>query len=421
MGHLLSARTPALEEPIRVSMADQTLARYVNELGVLTLLRTQGPASRADLARKLSLTPATITRLVSELLARKLVEELRAGGAASDVSREIGRPGVSLRLRASGAYFLGVEIGVGIVRIALLDLSASEAFSATYAVSDQISPDEAVDLIASELKKLQRNPHFKGRIRSMGVTVPGLVQLDGFIVHLPMLGWKEISFTQLLSKKIALPCVVENNANAAAFGSIYTQPALPSICTIFLKIGSGCGGAAIVNGRLLRGAAGTAGELGHIRLTEHGHRCSCGQKGCLESWVNLAALARAWGSGKGAAGKDLFTLPTRIVAAAKAGEGLAIDAISSLVDHLILGVVSLVNIFNPTTVMLGGAMKPVLEWRLGHIRKGVVAGIVPGTLVPNVLLSPLGDFECAIGAACLAHHRAFDISNVDLAENDSRS
>jgi predicted NBD/HSP70 family sugar kinase len=399
-------------------MADQTLARFVNELRILTLLRTHGPASRADLARKLSLTPSTITRLVSELEQRELVREVRQAAVARGVVRDVGRPGVSIELEPSGGYFLGVEIGVGIIRIALLDLSATVVSSTAHSVSKTLTPREAVDQIAAGLKALERDRRFKGRIRSMGVTVPGLVQLDGFIVYLPILGWKNVNFTELLKRKISLPCLVENNANAAAFGSVYTQPSIPSLCTIFLKLGTGCGGAAIINGRLLRGATGTAGELGHIRLTQHGHRCHCGQIGCLESWVNLSALSRAWRGTEEISSEDANELPAKIVDAAAAGDPAAKKAIQSLLDHLSLGIVSLVNIFNPSTIMLGGAIQPILKPRLDDIRGTVARGIVPGITIPDVRVSPLGEFECAIGAACLAHHNAFDISKVDLVEHD---
>jgi len=398
-------------------MADQTLVRYVNERSVLTLLRTEGPASRAKLARRLSVTPATITRLVSELTQRKLVHEIE-GSTQTGSTREPGRPGVSITLRPDGAYFLGVEIGVGILRFSLLDLAAAVVASTERVVPPQITPAEAVKSIAGHLARLELNPRFQGKIRSAGVTVPGLVTSEGFVVHLPILGWRNVNLLEMLGKSIPLPCLVENNANAAAFGSVYTQPILPSVCTIFLKLGTGCGGAAIVNGRLLRGASGTASELGHIRMTEDGHVCSCGQKGCLESWVNLAALARTFRGTDKLSPAKYATLPVDVVAALKAGNSKAIAAVDSVAHFLSLGIISLVNIFNPSTIMLGGAMRPVLEERLDTIQARVAKSIVPGTRVPEVRLSQLGQFECAVGAATIAHHHAFDISNVDVREQE---
>jgi predicted NBD/HSP70 family sugar kinase len=394
-------------------MADQTLAKYVNELHILTMLRTQGAASRADIARRLLVTPATITRLISKLAERELVREIH-DPIQKAATREPGRPGVNIALNPNGAFFLGVEIGVEILRFTLLDLAASVVMSSESLVLRKITPAEAVRAIADHVAKLERSTRFRGKIRSAGVTVPGLVTSEGFIVYLPILGWKNVNLLEMLGKATKLPCLVENNANAAAFGSVYTQPSLPSTCTIFLKLGTGCGGAAIINGRLLRGANGMAGEFGHIRMTEHGHRCSCNQVGCLESWVNLAALARSFRGTDRLNRAKYAALPTAVVAAAEAGDPAALAAIDSFSHYLSLGIISLVNIFNPTTIMLGGVMRPVTEWGLEAIQAQVANGIVPGIKIPEVRLSLLGNYECAVGAAALAHHHAFDISKVDL-------
>ncbi len=396
-------------------MADQTLAKHVNELSILTMLRTQSPASRADIARRLAVTPATITRLVAALIERELVQEVRGPGQTA-TTRDVGRPGVGIALNPHGAYLLGVEIGVGVLRYAVLDLAASVVASSETPAPKAITPAAAIQAIAGQVATLQDDARFRGRIRSVGVTVPGLVTSEGFIIYLPILGWTNVDLGALLGEAIGLPCLVENNADAAAFGAVYTQPSLPRICTIFLKLGTGCGGAAIINGRLLRGATGTAGELGHIRLTERGRRCSCGQTGCLESWVNLAALAHSFRGTDDLDDAAFAALPADVVNAAAAGDGAALAAIETLSHYLTLGIVTLVNIFNPTTIMLGGVMRPVLEHCLEALQAGVIAGIVPGTRAPDVRLSQLGTLECAIGAASIAHHHTFDLSIVDLSE-----
>jgi predicted NBD/HSP70 family sugar kinase len=392
-------------------MANQTLARYLNEISILTLLRTHGPMSRADMARRLSLTPATITRLISKLSLRELV---RKSDIPNVTTHGPGRPGTSIALNPNGAFFLGIEIGVGVLRYALLDLAAFVVASSEILVSRQITPEEAVKVIASHVIKLKRNARLRGKIRSAVVTVPGLVTSEGFVVSLPILGWRNINLLEILGGKIGLSCLVENNANAAAFGSVYTQPSLPNICTIFLKLGTGCGGATIIDGQLLRGSTGTAGELGHIRITEHGHPCSCGQFGCLESWVNLGALARSFHGTDKLTAAQYAALPAEVIARADSGNPVAVAAIDSLSHYLSLGIITIVNIFNPTTIIIGGVMRPIFERRLTAIQASVADGIVPGTRVPQVQLSSLGTLECAIGAASIAHHHAFDLSRLNL-------
>lgn len=391
-------------------MADQTLARHVNERRILTALRIHGEASRAELARRLSLTPATITRLVANLegqdLVRDLVEEQQ-----DQAVREPGRPGVRVALNPDGAFFVGVEIGVGVIRIAWIDASVGVVGSVERRVSTDITLEPAVELIADQCALLQANPRFRGKVRCVAVTVPGLVDAEGFVVHLPILSWRNVNLLETLSAAVSLECFVENNANAAAFGAVYIQPALKGDHVIFLKVGTGCGGASIINGRLLRGSHGTAGEFGHLRVTEHGHRCSCGQIGCLESQVNLDALQRALCASGGLDSEELAALPAAVVDAAEAGDARAIEAIDSVLHHLSLGVVSLVNIFNPATVMLGGLMRPVLDYGLDEMRRRIAEGIVSGIARPDLRLSELGVLECAVGAAAIAHHRSFDISN----------
>jgi len=398
-------------------MADQTLARYVNELSILTMLRTRGAATRADMARRLSITPATVTRLVSELSRRELLREV-GERATNGAVREPGRPGVGIELNSEAAYFLGVEIDVGVLRYALIDLSASLVASSEVSAPRSAKPATVVGKIADFVRTLERESRFKRKVKSVGVTVPGLVTSDGFVVNLPILCWKRLDLLAILKEQVPLPCIVENDANAAAFGAHYTQPSLPTDSAIFLKLGTGCGGAAIINGRLLRGGTGTAGEFGHIKIANQGHLCSCGQVGCLEASVNLAAVARSFRGSDDLSEADFLALPAEVVRAVGAGDKTARKTIRALARQLGSGIVALVNIFNPTTIVLGGVMSPILEFCVDDIRSRIAAGIVPGTTVPEVRLSHLGIFDCAIGAASIAHHHLFDISNLELSERD---
>ena len=258
-------------------------------------------------------------------------------------------------------------------------------------------------------------------MRSVGVTVPGLATSDGFVVNLPILGWKNLDLSAILKEQIRLACLVENDANAAAFGALCAEPTLSTECTIFLKIGTGCGGAAIINGRLLRGAAGTAGEFGHIQVSKHRRRCSCGQFGCLEAAINLAAVAYDYKGSDDLTEEELLVLPGEIARCAAADDDAALKTVRSFARQLSAGIIALVNIFSPTTIILGGLMSPILELCLEDIRSRVTTGIVPGTRVPDVRLSVLGILDCAIGAASIAHHHLFDISNFELSTRNRLS
>ena len=389
------------------AVADQTLAKYVNERSILTLLRARGQASRAEISRSLGLTQATISRLTSQMIARGLLREVSV--PASGREREPGRPGIALEVNPTGAWFLGVEVGVTVLRVVLLDLCGNVAEAVETRLDESPAPEEAAAMIGREIRRLTARPAYRDRVMGVGVTVPGLVTTEGFVVNLPILGWKTTDFRALLAAVTDLPVTIENNANAAAFGAVYTQPGLVAPLTVFLKLGTGCGGAAIVGGRLLRGADGTALELGHLNIGALGPVCSCGQRGCLETWVNLAALGRAMG-----AEGDLSALPEQVASACDRGEARAVAAVSDIGAHLATGLISLVNVFNPAQIVLGGAMVPVLRRALPGLKAALATRIIPGTRIPEILISPLGPFECAIGAACISHHMSFDVSNVEI-------
>jgi predicted NBD/HSP70 family sugar kinase len=390
-------------------MADQTLAKFVNELRILTMLRTQGQTTRANIARRLKLTPATITRLINSLEERGLVRDVQIEKLPGP-AREPGRPGVGVVLNSEGAYFLGVEMGVGVLRFALVDLRVDVVDAAEFHVMESITPPQVVKMIVKHLALLERDTRFHGKIGGLGVTVPGLVNSGGHIVHLPVLGWKDVNLLGLIKGAVQVPVFVENNANAAAFSSVYAEPMLGGSCAIYLKLGTGCGGAAIVNGRLLRGAGGMAGEFGHIRIADQGSKCYCGQQGCLETFVNLRALARFYCGTDSLTETEFAALPADVAAKASAGDVKAAQALDELCLYLSMGIISMVNTFNPATVTLGGTMRPAIEGYMAHIQRRVADAIVPGMTVPEIRMSGHGNMECAVGAAAIAHHHTFDVS-----------
>jgi predicted NBD/HSP70 family sugar kinase len=392
-------------------MANQSLVRYVNARRVVTLLRIEGPSSRADIARRLSLTRSTITNVVDDLLRRKLLIEMPQ--QKTEGRRELGRPGINVRLNPAGAYFLGAEIDVGVVRFALLDLAGNVA-ETRMVDAETTRPEDAVERIADVHAALEQRPKHRGRIRALGLTVPGLVRSDGLVVHLPVLGWKNVKLLQLAAAQIDTPLFIENNTNAAAFGEVYTHPGPNRDFIVYLKLGIGCGGAAIMNGRLMRGGRGTAAEFGHMRVADTGPLCSCGRRGCLESFVNLAALAAGFAPGQKFEMSELVALSAKVAKAERAGVPRAREIVESITAHLVTGLVSLTNIFNPAEIVLGGLMRPLFAPHMPKLAQGVRSGIVPGMAVPQLRLSAGEEFECAIGAASIAHHESFDVSNIEL-------
>jgi len=297
------------------------------------------------------------------------------------------------------------------MRFALVDMAMEPARTKVINLSRPLSPRQAIRHIATFLAACERDPHFQGRIRAIGVTVPGLVRSDGFVLHLPILGWRDVNFLALAGQHFDIPVSIENNANAAAFGEVYRYPKQSDDLILFLKLGNGCGGAAIIDGRLLRGTSGVATEFGHMRVANGGPRCHCGQIGCLETHVNLEALARYLAEAGAAPDAD----PTAVAGTVRRGDAAARSAVRKLAHYLAIGMVNLTNLFNPSDIVLGGTLRPVLELSLDTLRQQVAAGIVSGVKPPAIVLSQSDLFECAIGAAAIAHHEQFDTTALSLA------
>ena len=250
-------------------MTNQGFIRNMNQRRILTLLRREGRLSRAEIARRLSLTRSAITYLADGLLTEKLVAEAPPDAGDPQI-RDAGRPGVALSLNPTGHYFLGVEIGVTEMRFALVDMTLAPVLTKTVTLHKPPKPAEAIQAIDTFFKECATEKRYRGRIRAIGVTVPGLVRSDGLVLHLPILGWREVNFLALAKRTFDIPIAIENNTNAVAFGEVYRHPKLSHDLVLFLKLGNGCGGAAIIDGSLLRGTSGVATEFGHMRVADSG-------------------------------------------------------------------------------------------------------------------------------------------------------
>lgn len=392
-------------------MANHTFVKNLNERRILTLLRMESELTRAEVARRLSLNRSTVTNLVDGLLERNLLTVNEKVSYASNVRPDTGRPGVNIALNPSGCFFVGVEIGVEVLRFVLFDMSLCVVEKAQVRIAPPHTPEKAVQQISAQLIKYQRDAGYGNLIQSVCVTVPGLVRNDGLVVNLVIVGWRDVDFLGLLAKKLSVPVQIENDANAAAFGEVYCHPKQIQGLTVFLKLGIGCGGAVIINDRILKGSSGFGGDFGHMRILQDGPLCNCGQTGCLEPLVSLKALQNYLDGESASTNAE----PEEIAAYAASGNASAIAAARHLERYLSIGLISLTNIFNPKNIILGGEMRPIIAFVLSDLRNSVAAGIIPGIPAPNINLSQNGEFECAIGAAALVHQQEFDESSVGLA------
>ena len=273
----------------------QTLRR-LNRRAILNQLR-RGPLSRADLARATGLAKSAVSRLVEELLQEGLLEE---GPAAPS---PLGRPPTLLRLKPRARMALGAEVGVEGTVLVALDWQGQVAWSKEWAHA----PEEDLHARIQRLL-LEVRPHLQDAL-GLGITLPGVVAGRRLLLA-PNLGWREVDLSPHLAA-LPLPVALENDAKASALSEVFLHGE-QNLAYVVLSTGLGVG--VVAEGRLLRGATGAFGEVGHW-LGEGVSPCRCGRRGCLEVALGLETLVKRYR----ALGGTASTLEG-LLAGARAGE-----------------------------------------------------------------------------------------------------
>lgn len=233
---------------------------------------------------------------------------------------------------------------------------------------------------------------------AIGCGAPGTVDAAaGVLLQPPNLpDCRELPLGRLLGEAYGVPVAVENDANAAALGEWCRGAGRGSRNLLYLTLSTGIGGGIVSDGHLQRGAGGTAGEVGHMIVAPGGPLCGCGNHGCWEQMASGTALGRL-GGGTGES----------VVAAARAGEARALQAVGEVVRYAGIGFLNLIHILGPETVVVGGGLAhawdliigPAAQWALQHAFAAAAAAC---RFVP----AALGDDVGAIGAAVAALHAA---------------
>lgn len=323
------------------------------------------PLSRIQLARKTQLSSTTITNLVAELIEQGIVIEDKT--ACEDEQRPVGRPRTGLSLVPNARYVVGVHIGVGLYRVALMNLRAEITCSKIVNFDISIPADEVLQRISADIHELLSGCGLDRRlILGIGVGASGLVDyLNGVNIFAPNLDWHHVSIRDYLEKQTGLPTVVENNVRAMALGEAYFGSGREAQSLAFVYGRTGVGAGFVVEHQLFRGSNTGAGEIGHMILApENGEFCRCGNRGCLETLVSETVLLRKARQAAQAnpAGlladlllRDEETHPIeRLFLAARQGDADALEIVESAARWLGIALANLVNIFNPELIILGG-------------------------------------------------------------------
>jgi predicted NBD/HSP70 family sugar kinase len=370
--------------------------RDVNRVAVLSLLGRHGPLSRADIARRLGLSPATVTTVTRSLIEAGVIRKV------DEASPRGGRPGELLAVVGSAAVAIGVKVASGRVTGVRADLDGTvqETFSAPFAETGANPFDALAQLLAPHLSAADA-----GRLLGVGLGVPGFVDSRTGLVEAPLLGWRHMPLGDYLTRLLGVPVLVDNDVNTlAAYEHLYgIGRAYEDFLTITL--GRGLGAAIVCDGDLRRGGHGAAGELGHLPVDDQGPPCHCGKRGCLETYVSDAALLdqarRAGVVGERA-------VPADLLAAADAGHVTAREIYRHAGSRLGTVVAGVAAVLDPQAILISG--EGSLAWP--HLSDGFLDAFHRGTFPPladgvAVHVDPWDDTKWALGAAALVLRAPF--------------
>ena len=363
---------------------------------ILGLLGTRGPTSRADVARALAISPATVTQLTKDLIARGLVVELNTAPSKG------GRPGRLLGLVRSAGGVIGAKVTAD--HVAIVDVDLDGTVRAT--TSQPFDPDapDALDALGHMLRSAIEA--HSGHLLGVGVGIPGSVdsQASG-VVQAPTLGWNYAKVGAVLRNALGVPVLVENDVNALAVAERLYGAGREHGSYLVVTIGRGVGCGIVVDGAVYRGASGGAGEIGHVLVTPDGALCSCGLHGCLEAYVGQEALLRA-AVERGVLGSD--GTATDLRQAADDGDARA-QAIyreaGATLGGALAGVVHTVD--PEVVVLLGEGIDAWRHWEPGF-EPSFRGGLMPARRGIPFVVEPWDEDKWALGAAALVLATPFD-------------
>lgn len=372
--------------------------RRANLSAIIGELHASGPLSRSDLVARTGLTRSAIRGLIGELVAGHLVFE---GPATLDGTP--GRPSPLVRADPNGAVVLALEIAVDSLAVATVGLGG-EVFDHVRVdlPPRRSSVSDIVAILADLATDLRHRLQSEDSIVGVGVAVVGVVRRsDGMVSVAPNLGWRDEPLGQILAEALGMnvPIAFANEADLAVLAE-HRRGAARDIDDVLLIWGSiGVGGGLIVDGRPLIGAAGYGGEVGHIPVNPDGLPCRCGSTGCWETEVGTMALLRRAGRSP-QAGRDAFEA---LLGEAENGDPAALDAFNDTARWLGIGLAGIVNVLNPSLVLLGGRLTASYPYVRSTLEAELDRRVLRASRrLVRVVPTSMGDDAPLLGAAELA-------------------
>ena len=383
---------------------------------LLNLLWREREISRADLARRSGLSRSTVSAIVNDLLGTGLVEETGAGISSG------GRRPIMLEFQDQSSFIVGIELGATHVSCVLTDLHCKVRASWSAPAPVRNEPEAALEKMMLGVRSvLEADGVGLSRVLGIGVAVPSPVDSEhpGELLPLVAPKWKGYNIATHLKESFGRPVFIDNDANLGALAELWWGAGCSAGDLAFIKVATGIGAGLTINARIFRGTSGIAGEIGHTSIDPNGPLCVCGLNGCLATFIGTPALLER-AEAQLRASRSNRPPPASIddlVNAALGGDPPSVELIQYAGNKLGVGIVNMLNLLNPKTVVIGGGIA-----RAGDLIIDAVCQTIRGLSLPasisstEIRTTSLNEWGIALGAATLTLEAALQTPSLFPAE-----
>ncbi|WLR49782.1 ROK family glucokinase [Bacillus tianshenii] len=310
----------------------------------------------------------------------------------------------------SEKWLVGIDLGGTSIKLAFITLDGELVHKWHIPTNTSDGGRNITSDIASSIKEqLSVCGGHQEYLQGIGMGAPAFIEMaTGYVYHAVNIGWREYALKEELEAATGLPAVIDNDANVAAIGEMWKGAGDGSDQLLCVTLGTGVGGGIIINGEIVHGINGMAGEIGHITVeTENGAPCNCGKTGCLETVASATGIVRlarqAAVQNSKSILRDVETLTAKdVFEVAEKGDTAAIQVIERVTHDLGLALANLSNAINPEKIVLGGGVSKAGNNLLKHLRKAFEKYALPRVSEgADLEIATLGNDAGVIGAAWL--------------------
>lgn len=377
--------------------------KSLNKSIILTKILNEGPISRAQIAKETKLTPPTVGTLVKELIDQKMVLESSQG-----VSKG-GRKPTMLIINQKAYYMIGLDAGPSKIDAILTDLSGKVMTNVEYKLSLPMTEEQFLTaLIDATEAILKQSTEYVDDIIGIGVAMHGVVDAEtGYSLYAPNLDLHNMPIADTLSNHFSYLVKVENDARALALAETWFGQGKNSERLVVVNIGNGVGAGVTIDGELYRGESHIAGEIGHMTIDLHGERCTCGNRGCLQTLISGPAISartkKLIDDGAVTSLSQVEQLTAfDVYQAAEAGDPFACEVLQATGSYIGIGLTNVIHTLNPSQIVLAGGVSKASKYILPMIKTTIDERALTKTAKQTMIsISELGDHSSAIGAVAL--------------------